>query len=291
MSGLDELKHALPRLGAEPSILDDARTAHVVAHGHRILSRRTVPGLRVELDETPEAIVGRLTVDAGVRIERPIHLCFGLADPAGVQQIRIDLTVREGAQAQVLSHCLFPVARAAEHRMQAVVAIEDGASLSYIEAHYHGPHGGMRVLPHATIRIGRRARYFSDFSLLSGAVGSLDIDYRVEVDAEGVAELSAKIFAHRSDRIALKEAVILKGERSHGLIRTRAVVADRAQAEITGITKAYAPGAHGAMWIARRSCRVRLTPARSRSSRSFIPKPRSRTRRQSGASTGRSWKR
>ena len=245
MSELDELKRALPRVGAEPSILDDARTAHVVAHGHRILSRRTVPGVRVDLAETADAIVGRLTVDAGMRIERPIHLCFGLAHPTGVQQIRIDVTVRAGAQAQVLSHCLFPFARVAEHRMQAVVAIEDGAALSYTEGHYHGPHGGMQVLPHATISVGKGARYFSDFSLLTGAVGNLDLDYRVEVDEEGVAELSAKIFAHRSDRIALKEAVILKGERSRGLIRTRVVLADQAQAEVTGITEAYARGARG----------------------------------------------
>lgn len=245
MSGLDELKHALPRVGADPSILDDARTAHVVARGHRILSRRTVPGLRVELEETQDAIVGNLTVDAGVRIERPIHLCFGLARPTGLQQIRIDLTIRKGAQAQVLSHCLFPFAGAAEHRMEAAVAIEDGATLSYAEGHYHGPRGGMQVLPHATIKIAKGARYFSDFSLLSGSVGSLDIDYRVEADEEGIAELSAKIFAHRTDRVVVKEAVILRGERSRGLIRTRVVVTDQAQADITGITEAYAKGARG----------------------------------------------
>ena len=42
-----------PMVGAEPSILDDTGIAHVVAQGHHILSRRTVPGLRVELEETP----------------------------------------------------------------------------------------------------------------------------------------------------------------------------------------------------------------------------------------------
>lgn len=211
MSELDELKRALPRVGAGPSILDDARTAHVVAHGHRILSRRTVPGLRADLAETPDALVGSLTVDAGGRIERPIHLCLGLADPTGVQQIRIDLTVREGARARVLSHGLFPVARAAEHRMRAVVAIGDGASLSYTEGHYRGPRGGIQALPHATSSAGKGARCFSDFSLLSGAVGNLDIDYRVEVAEDGAAELGAKIFAHRTDRVALKETVIVSG--------------------------------------------------------------------------------
>jgi uncharacterized protein len=245
MSGLEELRRALPMVGAEPAILDDARIAHVVAQGHHILSHRTVPGLRLELEETPDAIIGNMTVEAGAQLAQPIHMCFGLAQPTGVQQIKIDVRVLEGSQARVLSHCLFPFARAAEHRMQTVMAIGPGASLTYTEGHYHGLHGGMRVLPHAVIKIAKGARYFSDFSLLSGSVGSLDIDYLVEVEEEGLAELAAKIFAHKTDRIMLKEAVILRGERSRGLIKTRVVLTDEARADITGITEAHAKGARG----------------------------------------------
>jgi len=245
MSDLEELTRVLPMVGSEPSILDDIGVAHVVAHGHHILSHRTVPGLRVELEETPDAIIGQIVVEAGVTIAQPIHMCFGLTDPTGVQQITIDVQVNEGAQARVLSHCLFPFAQSAQHRMQAVMTIGPGASLTYTEGHYHGVHGGMLVLPHATIRIGKGARYFSDFSLLSGSVGVLDIDYLVEVEEEGLAELSAKIFAHKSDRITLKEAVILRGERSRSLIKTRVVLEGEARAEITGITEAHAKGARG----------------------------------------------
>ena len=53
---------------------------------------------------------------------------------------------------------------------------------------------------------------------------------------EGLAELSAKIFGHKTDRITLKESVILRGERSRGLIKTRVVLEGEASAEITGIT-------------------------------------------------------
>ncbi|HPV83940.1 MAG TPA: SufD family Fe-S cluster assembly protein [Nitrospira sp.] len=245
MSDLEELIRVLPMVGAESSILDDTNIAHVVAHGHHILSHRTVPGLRVNMEETPDAIIGKMIIDAGVTIAQPIHMCFGLAHPTGVQQIKIDVQVNEGAQARVLSHCLFPFAKAAEHRMQAVMTIGPGASLTYTEGHYHGPHGGMQVLPHATIKIGKGARYFSDFSLLSGSVGNLDIDYLVEVEEEGLAELSAKIFGHKTDRITLKESVILRGERSRSLIKTRVVLEGDASAEITGITEAHAKGARG----------------------------------------------
>jgi Fe-S cluster assembly scaffold protein SufB len=245
MSELDDLTRTLPMVGAEPAILDDTSIAHVVGHGHRILSQRTVPGVRVELEERPDAIAGTIVIEAGTQIAQPIHMCFGLAHPTGVQQIKIDVRVNEGAQARILSHCLFPVARAAEHRMQAVVEIAPRASLTYTEGHYHGPHGGMQVLPYATIKVGKGARYFSDFSLLSGSVGNLDIDYIVDVEEEGLAELTAKIFAHQSDRINLKETVLLRGEQSRGLIKTRVVLDDRAHAEITGITEAHAKGARG----------------------------------------------
>ena len=245
MSELEDLKRTLPMVGAEPTVLDDVHIAHVVGHGNRILSQRTVPGLHVELEEQPDAIAGTIVVEAGAQITQPIHMCFGLAHPTGIQQIKIHVRVNEGAEARVLSHCLFPVAQAAEHRMQAVIEIAPHASLIYTEGHYHGPHGGMQVFPHATIKVGKGGRYFSDFSLLSGSVGNLDIDYIVDVDEEGLAELTAKIFAHKTDRITLKEAVMLRGERSRGLIKTRVVLDNQAHAEITGITEAYAKGARG----------------------------------------------
>ena len=65
-------------------------------------------------------------------------------------------------------------------------------------------------------------------------MGNLDIDYLVEVQEDGLAELSAKIFAHKTDRITLKKAVILRGARSRSLIKTRVVLEDEARAEITG---------------------------------------------------------
>jgi hypothetical protein len=245
MSELEALTRVLPMVGAEPAVLDDERIAHVVGQGHRILSQRTVPGLDLAVEETPDAIVGKLTVRAGVTIEQPIHMCFGLAHPTGSQRIQIDVFLEERATARVLSHCLFPVARAAQHRMQATIEIGPGASLMYTEGHYHGPQGGMQVFPHASIKIGKGARYFSDFSLLSGSVGKLDIDYLVEVEEDGIAELTAKIFAHRTDRLRVKEAVVLRGERSRGLIKTRVVLEEEACADIVGITEAHARGARG----------------------------------------------
>ncbi|MCS6896522.1 MAG: SufD family Fe-S cluster assembly protein [Nitrospira sp.] len=245
MSEREDLTRLLPMVGAEPEVLADERVAHLVGQGHRIVSRRSVPGLDLAVEETAEALVGKMTVRAGVCIEQPVHLCFGLAQPTGQQNIRLNVIVEERAAVSILSHCLFPLAQAAQHRMRATIDIGPGASLVYSEGHYHGPHGGMQVVPRASIRVGRGARYRSDFSLLSGSVGDLAIDAVVEVEEDGVAELTAKVFAHGADRIAIKESIVLRGERSRGLIKTRVVLADKACAEITGVTEAHARGARG----------------------------------------------
>ncbi len=99
--------------------------------------------------------------------------------------------------------------------------------------------------PKAVVTVGPGARYFSDFSLLTGSVGRLDIDYAVQVERAGVAELTAKACGRGTDPIRLTESVLLRGEEARGLIKTRVVVQDDAEAVVTGITEAYARGARG----------------------------------------------
>jgi Fe-S cluster assembly scaffold protein SufB len=245
MDPFDSFRTVLPLVGAEPAILDDRRIAHVVADGHQILSRRSVPGLRVNIEERPDAIVGDLIIEPGATIEQPVHLCFGLSRHSGRQQIKVNVRAGPNATASLLAHCLFPVAEKAEHFMDAVIQLEEAAHLTYTEAHYHGPHGGMDVHPNALVKVKKGGRYFSDFSLLTASVGTLALNYIVELEEEAVAELTAKIFGHCTDQISIKESVQLFGRNSRGLIKTRVVVTDQATAEVTGITEAYAKGTRG----------------------------------------------
>jgi Fe-S cluster assembly scaffold protein SufB len=210
-----------------------------------VLSQRAVPGLHLALREEADAIAASVSVDAGVHIAGPVHLCFGLAQPGGTQQVRLNVSLGDGARAVLLSHCLFPLATAAEHRMQAQISVGRQAWLTSVEGHHHGPHGGMRVWPHAAVQVAAGGRYVAAFSLIAGRVGELDIDHRVEVDEDGVAELGAKICAHGDDRITVKEATVLRGERARGLIKSRVVLDGRARAEVIGITEAHARGARG----------------------------------------------
>lgn len=245
MTEFDELMTALGTAGGDRAILDDPATAHLLVIGRRIVSSRALPGLAVEAVETETGVRVKLRVAAGVRLTTPIHTCFGVVHKQGRQHIEITVVLEENAAAHFIAHCLFPKAEQVQHIMDARVEIGSGAAMNYQERHYHGPHGGVEVIPKAVVKIGKGGRYTSEFTLTDGRVGSLAIDYDVEAGEDAVAELTARVFGHASDEIRIRERVVLAGENARGLIKTRIAVEGAALAEVTGITEGNAAGARG----------------------------------------------
>ena len=85
----------------------------------------------------------------------------------------------------------------------------------------------------------------TDFTLTTGRVGKLAIDYAVEAGEGAVVELTARVFGHGNDEIVIQEKVVLAGENARGLVKARVAVEDEATAEIRGITEGNAAGARG----------------------------------------------
>lgn len=245
MTSLDPMRQALTVIGQRPESVLGPGAAHVVAHGLEVVETHTLPGLTLRAAPAGDRIVAELVVERAYAGGSPVHLCFGMFEPYGRQRIELTLTVREGASATVWSHCLFPEARDALHAMEGRVVIEDGASLTYQEAHYHGPAGGIRVVPRALVTLGRDARYRADFSLVQGRVGTLEIDYSVDVGEDGLAELTSKVYGSGADVIRIQETVRLNGERARGLVKTRIAARDDSVAEIRGAMFGGAAGARG----------------------------------------------
>ena len=247
MVELDNLIRALNVIGTDSAPLAREEVGHLVISGHHVLSHRKVPGLRIEADETSEGLVAHVQISRETTIENPIHLCFGMLQKVGVQRVTLTVTLEDHASATFLAHCFFPTAERVEHVMDASVEIGQGAILRYIEEHYHGPSGGITVTPKAIVRIGPQGRYQADFSLTTGRVGRLSIDTLVEAAAQAVTDLTTRVFGHDTDEIRLQERVVLAGEVSRGLIKTRMVLEGQASAEVTGITEGNAAGARGHM--------------------------------------------
>ena len=245
MSELEELTSCFESAGGNAQALADAGFAHLAASGHRILSSRTVEGLVVDARETADGISAKVTVRKGVKLRNPVHMCFGVLHAKGTQRIEMDVTLEEGSSAHFIAHCLFPKAEKVRHIMDASVHVGDNAEMRYEETHYHGPYGGVVVVPKLAVTVGRKARYFTDFTLTTGRVGKLDIDYTVEAAEDAVTELTARVFGHARDDIKIKDRVLLSGKNARGLIKTRVAIEDDATAEVTGITEGNAEGARG----------------------------------------------
>ncbi|MCG6861130.1 MAG: SufD family Fe-S cluster assembly protein [Chromatiaceae bacterium] len=263
MTDLEPLTWALRLIGQDPAQVLGLETGHLVAYGHDLISRADVPGLTMDVASAADGIRARIQVERGARIPRPVHLCFGLFQRRGIQNIDLELRLEAGSCATFWSHCLFSQVEHARHSMNALVKIEEGAHLTYQEAHYHGASGGIEVTPRANIRLGPRARYRSDFSLVQGQVGRLDIDYEVDVGAEAVAELTSKVYGHGNDHIRIREAVRLNGERAHGLIRSRIAADGDSWAQVLGVTEgnaAYTRGHVDCLEIVRERAQVSALP-------------------------------
>ena len=245
MSELDELMMAFGEAGGDKGALADAGTAHLAASSHSIVSSRVVEGIEVDAKELRNGISAKVIVHEGVKLPKPVHLCFGVLHKKGTQKILMDVKLEKNSSATFIAHCIFPKAEKVRHIMEAAVDIGEGAEMRYSETHYHGLYGGIEVLPKLTVVVGKNGRYYTDFTLVNGRVGKLAIDYAVDAGEGAVVELLTRVFGHANDDVKIREKVALSGENARGLIKARVAVEDDATAEITGITEGNAAGARG----------------------------------------------
>lgn len=223
---------AYQEAGGNPDAFKDSKVAHLVVHKNRVLGSHSVEGLILDAKETDTGVDIALTVREGIRIAYPVHLCFGVLPKEGKQEIKIKALVKEDAGISILAHCVFPNAVKVQHIMEAEITLEGNAVFQYDEFHYHGLTGGTEVIPQAKIKVGKGARFATNFSIMKGRVGKLNIDYSAEVDENGVLELMTKAYGYGEDEIKVREAGALVGDGARGLIKSRIAVRERARSEI-----------------------------------------------------------
>lgn len=239
------LSNSYASSGGDAAVLLDDRAASLVVSHHRVLRAHSIPGVRIEGEETPTGARARITVEPGTQAAGPVHLCFGVLPKEGLQEIEAEFFIGEGARVSFLAHCSFPNAVRVKHVMDARIHVAKGAAMEYAETHYHGPAGGVEVLPTAHIELEEGASYKSLFKLVQGAVGVLRLDYQARLQKDAVCELDARIYGKSDDRITINESLYLDGENSRGLAKSRVVAADRCVSEVIGEAVGNAPHARG----------------------------------------------
>lgn len=238
---------AYEQAGGKADALQTPRVASAVISGNQVLAVNLVEGVDIEAEELEHGVRARITVAPGTKVDYPVHLCFGMIPASGVQEIFSEFEIGDEAEVGFLAHCTFPNALDLKHVMDARLHVGKGATMRYSEGHYHGPQGGIQVLPTTHAQVDEGAWLESEFSLVHGRVGRLAIHFEVDVAARGVVELVAKAYGSGDDEINIKEMMRLNGEGARGLTKTRAAVRDQASSEVYTTAEGNAPGAVGHM--------------------------------------------
>jgi uncharacterized protein len=238
---------AYQQAGGDPQALQMPEVATLVVSANQVLAVHEIPGVHFEAEPLENGVQARILVDPWIKLERPVHLCFGVIPSEGVQEILAEYEIGEGAEVQFLAHCSFPNAVKVQHRMQARIHVGKNANLEYTEEHYHGQTGGVEVLPSAEVTVEDGGRFLTTFSLTRGRVGRLALDYVVDVGAGATAEMTTKAYGTGEDHVNVKEVMHLNGEKARGLTRTRVAVRDSAKSNVYTTMEGNAPGARGHM--------------------------------------------
>ena len=239
-SDYEQMVEAYSRAGGDAEALQRSGVAHLVVQGNQVLGRNAVPGLILETQETPDGVDLSLTVQQGVKLAAPVHLCFGVLPKEGEQHITLKALIERGARVSLLAHCVFPNAVRIVHKMDADIRLEENAHYDYAEAHYHGEEGGAEVLPKARVQVGRGSTFTTVFSLLQGSVGTLGLEYEADGQDDSRIEMMSKVYGRARDRIRIREVGLLAGRGACGLLKSR--IALRNEADCTVVNELTAAG-------------------------------------------------
>jgi len=225
--------------------LHDKNTARLVINKDKVVDTNEVEGLKVVARSIKDGVDIDIRLEENTIVKNPVHLCFGVTHKKAVQKIILNVDIGENSRINIFSHCIFPNAQDVQHIMDGKIRIRKNARYSYIERHIHSEQGGIRVIPKARILLEQGARLKTEFELLRGRVGSIDIDYETTCMEDSVMEMTAKIDGKGDDFIKIREAGNLEGKNSRGVLTSKVAVRDRAVAEIYNKLVATAEYARG----------------------------------------------
>ncbi len=244
-SEFQQLAKAYELSGGDPANLTASDAAILLVSGNRVLLEHGIPGVIIKSQPIENGVKTKITVKKGVKLKSPIHLCFGVLPADGIQNIRAEFIIEDQASANFLAHCSFPNAAQVQHIMHGKVKIGKNAHAEYDETHYHGPDGGVDVLPVMKVFVEKGGSFVSTFKLIQGAAGKVDLEYKAYVEENGSVEMNTKLFGKKNDRIKVRESIYLDGQNAHGLAKSRIVVSEKAQAKVLGEVTGNGPHSRG----------------------------------------------
>lgn len=229
----------------DPHDVKAENVARLIIDGNKVIKSQGIEGLDVQTKEREDGVDVSICLRDNVIIEKPVHLCFGVLPDKGLQYIKMNIDIGKNARINVLGHCTFPNAVEVTHKMDGHVIIREGAEYSYFERHVHSESGGTNIIPYAKVDIGKNARFKTEFELLEGRVGKMDIRYEMKLQEGALADMMAKISGKSNDIIKVAESAELNGEYAKAVLTSKIAVRDQANAEIHNRVTANAAHSRG----------------------------------------------
>jgi len=219
--------------------------AHLEIHGNKVIGQHLLPGLEVTTKEIKDGVEVYILLKENVKIAKPVIICFGLMYENGVQNIRVTTELEKNSSMAVVANCTFPKAVKVLHTMEGEIIVGENAEFSYFERHTHSPSGGVTVVPRTKAVLKKGAHFRTDFELIKGRVGAIDIDYEAECMENSVIEMTARISGKQNDKIKINEQAYLIGKKARGVLTSSIAVRDNAEAVVKNTIVATAPYARG----------------------------------------------
>jgi uncharacterized protein len=223
-----------------------ANAAYFYVESNKILALKKNSGLRITYQNLKETVKIKLTVKQGVRIKKPIFLCFGILGKNGKQNIVSEIKIEKDAEARIISHCAFPQAQNVLHKMEAEIKLAKNSKLIYEDRHYHGENYGTAVASSYKIFVGQGAYLKNEFILNKGSVGKLKIVFEARLEENALGEVISKIIGRgKGDDIEIFDKILLSGANARSLMKFRGAIANQGKMFFKGVTEANAKGARG----------------------------------------------
>lgn len=229
----------------DPHDRNDPNIARLTINENKVLESHLVEGLNVEVKELDDGVDIKMELEDHRVLEKPVHLCFGVIPENGIQRIKLDVVIGKNAKISLKAHCVFPFAVDVQHLMDAKIHLKEGASYTYYERHIHSETGGVKVVPKAEIHIDENAQFKTEFELIRGRVGIIDIDYQTYAQKNTLVDMTARVSGRADDIIKISESTVLEGEYARAVLTSKVAVRDEARAEIFNKITAKAPFARG----------------------------------------------
>ncbi|MGM0509004.1 MAG: SufB/SufD family protein [Fusobacteriota bacterium] len=228
----EALVKAAEHTGGNRDMFSGTDNGFMLINKNKILGLNSVNGLEVEAEEIENGIKAKIKVLKDYKLEKPVHICFGVLGNEGEQIIESEYEIQEGAEAKFISHCSFPTAKKVIHKMNSKVNIGKNAKMIYEEVHFHGEDGGVEVVPYTEAVVNEGGFFKSDFKLVTGRVGKLDINYEFDLKDRAIADMDSKIYGKKDDHIKIKEVINLNGRESKGTVTARVFASESTVSDV-----------------------------------------------------------